>query len=115
MTRGQGRRATAGFSTTYLGHKRFGLLRSSSRYLWVETGGFWMSGGGADWNERRARDGSGRQRAENRSHRQGSVEQRGRLSRPVGEVEKPHGEWNLLELGVQGRPRQAIRKLKIGE
>jgi hypothetical protein len=47
MPRGRGRRATAGFSTTYLGHKRFGLLRSSSKYLRVETGGFWMTDGGA--------------------------------------------------------------------
>ena len=55
-----------------------------------------------DRNGWRAGDRSGRQSPEDRPHRQRAGKNVTGFRDPVGEVEKPHGEWNLLELVVQG-------------
>ena len=58
---------------------------------------------GADEQGRHSGDWTGGEGDEDRSLWQGPSENVVGFRDPVGEVEKPHGEWNVLELVTQGK------------
>lgn len=74
------------------------------------TGDFWMTDGGAltGSNGKRVTGPPGKALKIDRIGKGPATNVTG-FRDPVGEVEKPHGEWNLLELVVQGgRVRQFV-------
>src|SRR5216684_1190868 len=79
------------------------------------TGDFWMTDGAAITAGGKRVVGPAGKAAKSDRFGKGPWENVAGYRDPVGEVERPHGEWNFLELVAAGGPREAVRKREAGQ